>query len=84
MGYSAVQIMTNPYLQKRSLRLSGHKTSVALEQEFWQILEQIAQEKQSSLSTLITMIDMNRSPDRPLSSALRLAALEFMAIRVNR
>lgn len=73
--------MTNPYLQKRSLRLSGHKTSVALEQEFWQILEQITQEKQCSLSNFITMVDMNRPPDRPLSSALRLAALEFIAIQ---
>lgn len=78
MGNPAANIMTNPYLQKRSLRLSGHKTSVALEQEFWCVLEKIAQTEENSLSTLITTIDMNRDPDRPLSSALRLEALKYM------
>ncbi|CAI3933147.1 Predicted DNA-binding protein [Commensalibacter communis] len=69
--------MSNPYLQKRSLRLSGHKTSVALEKEFWQLLEQSAQKQQLSLSALIMSIDTDRDPNRPLSSALRLAALAF-------
>lgn len=76
--------MSNPYLQKRSLRLSGHKTSVALEQEFWEILEKIAQEKQLSLSSLITQIDTNRPPDRPLSSALRISALNFTSMPKER
>lgn len=72
--------MTNPYLQKRSLRLSGHKTSVALEQEFWEILEQIALHKQQSLTSFITHVDTNRSANRPLSSALRLEALKSISI----
>ncbi|CAI3930076.1 MULTISPECIES: ribbon-helix-helix domain-containing protein [Commensalibacter] len=72
--------MTNPYLQKRSLRLSGHQTSVALEQEFWKILEQIALQKQQSLTSFITHVDTHRPPDRPLSSALRLEALKSTSI----
>lgn len=76
--------MTNPYLQKRSLRLSGHKTSVALEKEFWQVLEIMAQENQQSLSTLITTIDMNRLSDHPLASALRLNVLNFIASQGKR
>lgn len=78
MGNPTANIMTNPYLQKRSLRLSGHKTSVALEQEFWLVLEKIVQEKEISLSTFIATIDRNRDPDRPLSSALRLEALKYI------
>lgn len=84
MGNRANKNMTNPYLQKRSLRLSGHKTSVALEQEFWQILEEIALDKQQTLSTLITIIDTSRSPDRPLSSALRITALQFVTLQRKR
>ncbi|MDI2111978.1 ribbon-helix-helix domain-containing protein [Commensalibacter nepenthis] len=75
--------MSNPYLQKRSLRLSGHKTSVALEQEFWQALEQYAQKQQCSLAALIMSIDTDRDPNRPLSSALRLAALDFASKSKN-
>ncbi|HUO90848.1 MAG TPA: ribbon-helix-helix domain-containing protein [Rhizomicrobium sp.] len=59
---------------KRSFSLSGHRTSVALEEEFWRVLEQEAQRSGGSLSAFVARIDAARGV-RPLASALRLAAL---------
>ena len=61
-------------LAKRSFSLSRHRTSVALEEEFWAVLEQVAEKRRQSLSALVTEIDKKRGP-RPLASALRLSAL---------
>ena len=62
-------------LQKRSLSLSGHRTSVALEADFWGALEQHATVQGITLSALIERIDTDRDPQRPLASALRVHAL---------
>ncbi len=61
---------------KRSLTLAGHKTSLALEAEFWSALEEIAREKHTSLPTLIAEIDRSRETEN-LSSAVRLAVLQY-------
>lgn len=63
-------------LQKRSFSLAGHRTSVALEAEFWAVLETEASQAKggSSLAALVARIDAGRGP-QPLASALRLAAL---------
>lgn len=65
-----------PPLRKRSLQLAGHRTSIALEPEFWAVLENMAQAKQSSLAALVLRIDAQRG-ERPLASACRVAALAF-------
>ncbi|MGH7068224.1 MAG: ribbon-helix-helix domain-containing protein [Acetobacteraceae bacterium] len=62
-------------LEKRSVTLSGHRTSVALEPEFWQALAAIAERGGRTLSALIAEVDAVRGPDRPLASALRVLAL---------
>jgi predicted DNA-binding ribbon-helix-helix protein len=62
-------------LEKRSLSLSGHRTSVALEPEFWSALESIAARSGQSLAALLATIDNERGADRPLASALRVFAL---------
>lgn len=62
-------------LTKRSFSLSGHRTSVALEPEFWAALEQIAASRNQRLSALIAETDSTRSPGQPLASALRVLAL---------
>lgn len=62
-------------LVKRSFSLSGHRTSVALEDEFWVALSQIAAEHGRSLSRLVAEVDANRDTARPLASALRVVAL---------
>jgi predicted DNA-binding ribbon-helix-helix protein len=61
-------------LEKRSVSIAGHRTSVALEPEFWAILRQAAEAQNTSLAQLIAGIDSTRGP-RPLASALRLHAL---------
>jgi predicted DNA-binding ribbon-helix-helix protein len=62
-------------LEKRSFSLSGHRTSVALEPEFWAVLGEIAQREGEPLSALVTKVDAQRVPSRPLASALRVFAL---------
>jgi predicted DNA-binding ribbon-helix-helix protein len=61
-------------LKKRSFTLSGHRTSVALEAEFWAVIDQTAQRDSISLAALVARIDAARG-ERPLASALRLYAL---------
>ncbi len=69
-------------LIKRSFSLAGHRTSVALEDAFWSALMEIARDRGKTLSALVAGIDAERSPDRPLASALRLEALAaFRAAR---
>jgi predicted DNA-binding ribbon-helix-helix protein len=59
---------------KRSLTIAGHRTSIALEPEFWASLEALAARRDLRLTTLIEQIDAAR--DTPnLSSALRVAVL---------
>lgn len=63
------------HLVKRSLSLAGHRTSVALEAEFWAVLDALAVARGESLASLLTRVDGARDPARPLASALRLEAL---------
>ena len=65
-------------LRKRSFVLAGHSTSVALEEEFWVVLEAIAAKRGLTISSLLAAIDEARG-DRPLASALRVAALAAAA-----
>jgi predicted DNA-binding ribbon-helix-helix protein len=67
-------------LKKRSVLLSGHATSIALEPEFWTVLDAMAADRGSSLAALIVSIDRGRGP-RPLASACRVAALKHAASR---
>ncbi len=60
--------------------LAGHATSVALEPEFWGVLESMAAARSLGLGALLGEIDQGRQ-DRPLASACRLAALEFAGRR---
>jgi predicted DNA-binding ribbon-helix-helix protein len=64
-------------LKKRSLSLAGHATSIALEAEFWAVLDAEAVRRGQSLSALIAGLDRNRG-ERPLASACRVAALAFV------
>jgi predicted DNA-binding ribbon-helix-helix protein len=59
---------------KRSIVIAGHKTSVSLENEFWQGLKQIAAGRNVTLSELVATIDANRKHGN-LSSAVRLFVL---------
>ena len=62
-------------LEKRSVTLAGHRTSVALEPEFWAALETLALRRAQTLAGLVAAVDAAREPGRPLASALRVFAL---------
>jgi predicted DNA-binding ribbon-helix-helix protein len=66
-----------PGLKKRSVNLAGHATSVALEPEFWAVLETIAKERRISLAALIAELDSKRG-ESLLASFCRLSALAFV------
>ncbi len=62
-------------LEKRSITLAGHRTSVALEPEFWTALELLGRQRGQTLAALVAEVDVARAPGRPLASALRVFAL---------
>ncbi len=61
-------------VEKRSVLVAGHRTSVSLEPEFWEALKAIAAARESSVNRLIAEIDAERSGN--LSSAIRVYVLE--------
>ena len=63
-------------LKKRSVSLSGHATSVALEAEFWAVLDQVGAAMGLSHAGLMKRIDQTRGRT-PLASACRLLALAW-------
>ena len=64
------------HLRKRSFRLAGHRTSVALEPEFWAAIEAAASRRGVSLAALLGEVDAARADAAlPLASALRVFAL---------
>jgi predicted DNA-binding ribbon-helix-helix protein len=62
-------------LRKRSFSIAGHRTSVALEPEFWAALEEEASEQGVALAALVGRVDSLRG-GRNLASALRVCALK--------
>jgi predicted DNA-binding ribbon-helix-helix protein len=65
---------------KRSIVIAGHKTSVSLEDAFWQGLKQIAGTRDMTLSELVATIDHERRQGN-LSSAIRLFVLDHYRSR---
>ena len=63
-------------MEKRSLSIAGHRTSIALEPEFWAGLETMAAARALPLAALIREIDEARGAPN-LSSAVRVAVLAW-------
>ena len=66
-----------PGLKKRSVNLAGHATSVALEPEFWAVLETISKDRRISLAALIAELDSKRG-ESLLAFFCRLSALAYV------
>ena len=69
-------------LTKRSFSLAGHRTSVALEDEFWDALAAIAARREQKLSALVEAVDAERTPSeklglRPQNLCVALPVLTF-------
>jgi predicted DNA-binding ribbon-helix-helix protein len=76
--YKGFETLQMNGLRKRSINLSGHATSVALEPEFWTVLDAMALARGLSLAGLIGEIDQARQ-GRLLASACRVTALAHSA-----
>ena len=63
-------------LSKKSITLSGHETSLALEPEFWAVLQDMAVAEALSLAALVRRLDEGRGRSA-LASACRIAALAW-------
>jgi predicted DNA-binding ribbon-helix-helix protein len=61
---------------KRSTIVAGHKTSVSLEDAFWNTIKEIAKDRDLTLSELVSKIDCDRECGN-LSSAIRLFVLRW-------
>ena len=61
-------------IRKRSVAVAGHRTSISLEEPFWDILRQMAEGEMLSVQALIGRIDAERG-EQNLSSAIRVYVL---------
>lgn len=61
---------------KRSMTIAGHRTSITLEQPFWDALKEIACSDKVSVTELVRRIDARRTGDGSLTSAVRVFILE--------
>lgn len=61
---------------KHSLTLHGHRTSVSLEDDFWQAFCQISAELNTPINALAAKVDEDRGMDSGLASAIRLYVLK--------
>ena len=68
-------------MKKHSITIEGHRTSISLETEFWQLLKLIAAERQQTVAQLVRFVDRRRSGG--LSSALRLFVLAQLSAKAG-
>src|SRR6202022_163350 len=73
------RVMKSP-VAKRSIVVAGHKTSVSLEEAFWNGMKEISGLRDMTLSELVGEIDSNRQQGN-LSSAIRLFVLDYFRTR---
>ncbi|WP_339107188.1 ribbon-helix-helix domain-containing protein [Thioclava sp. GXIMD4216] len=61
--------------RKHSLTLGRHRTSVTLEEEFWQAFRDIARDRDQGINALAAEIDVARGMEMGLATAIRLFVL---------
>ena len=66
-------------MEKHSVTLSGHPTSISIEREFWDILKKIAKNRNQTMNSLISDLDKKRQGN--LSSAIRLFVLREVQLK---
>jgi predicted DNA-binding ribbon-helix-helix protein len=68
---------------KRSIVIEGHKTSISIEDIFWNSLKEIARDRAMTLSKLVASIDASRVAGSNLSSAIRVFVLDRFRTQVH-
>ena len=76
MAHLRGEAVKKSLVSKRSIVIANHKTSVSLEDKFWDSLKEIARQRGMTLGALIAAIDRDREHPN-LSSAIRLFVLGF-------
>ena len=69
--------------KKRSLTLQGHRTSVTLEDAFWNAFKAIADESGTPINRLAADIDATRGLSSGLAGAIRLYVLDYYQKRAR-
>jgi predicted DNA-binding ribbon-helix-helix protein len=67
---------------KRSIIIAGHKTSVSMEDAFWNALKEIGKKQKTTISSLVADIDTRRRHTN-LSSAIRLFVLDHVCSQIS-
>jgi predicted DNA-binding ribbon-helix-helix protein len=68
-------------MRKRSVTIDGHRTSISLEDAFWDELASLARDREMSLNALVAEVDHAKGGPGNLSSALRLYVLAALRKR---
>ena len=68
---------------KHSVTLNGHRTSISLEDVFWQALRDIALRDDLALNALVAQIDVDRGTDMGLASAIRVFVLKDLQSQIS-
>ena len=76
------QTVVKSTIIKRSIAIDGRKTSIGIEDDYWNSLQEIAHQRNETVSRLITRIDAERKFAN-LSSAIRLFVLGFYQDQYN-
>ncbi len=69
-------------LEKHSVTIAGHRTSITLEKCFWRHLKAIAKHKNLAMNELIRQLDESRAGS--LSGALRAFVLQTLEQKQNK
>lgn len=67
---------------KHSVTLQGHRTSISLEDGFWDEFRAIAASQGQPINALVAQIDAERDVDTGLASAIRLFVLRRLKDRL--
>lgn len=64
-------------LLSRNVTVAGHRTSVRLEPDMWDALQEVARRECRSLHQICTMVDQRRAPDTSLTAAIRVFVMAY-------
>ncbi len=67
---------------KHSVTLRGHRTSISLEDEFWNEFKRIADDLDLPINALVAQIDADRGMEAGLASAIRVFVLRTLKERL--
>jgi predicted DNA-binding ribbon-helix-helix protein len=76
------QTVVKSTIIKRSIAIDGRKTSIGIEDDYWNSLQEIAHQRNETVSRLVTRINAERKYAN-LSSAIRLFVLGYYQGQYN-